>query len=88
MQPKQVNSFGPVNPEYLSGDGSSHMDGSAPIYSGGGDSTTNKLSNANQLNNTLGQLQNGILHTANGSASASELAAATSVTSIGGIKHH
>ena len=77
----QVSSFHNLNPEYLSGDGSSHMDGSAPIFSGGGDSTTHKLSNTNLLNNTLGQQPNG-------SNSVSDLGVGTTVTSVGGKKHN
>ena len=64
------------------------MDGSAPIFSGSGDSTTNKMSNTAHLNNTVGQLPNGILNTVNGSASASDLGVGTSVTSIPGKKHN
>ena len=73
-----------MNPEYLSGDGSSHMDGGAPIISGGGDSVTHKHSNPNLLNNTIGQHQ----ATGNGSASASDLGVVTTVTSVGGKMHN
>ena len=45
------------------------MDGTAPIYSGGGDSTKHKQS----VNNGKQQPGNGILHTVDGSVSVSDL---------------